>query len=802
MRVVLDDGTSVDLGTTEATPSIGITDYSRRVTDDFGVTTVVERGFSRRMSVKLGLPFDRVDALQRRLAGLRATSALWVADERFASLTVRGFYKDFDIDLAVPPLSYCTLTVEGLAETTSPADAGGDPAPDGAASTLRLLQPVIMTNSVLVASNVAENDAPEWQGGTSYSLGARVVKSATHRVYESVTAANAGNDPAGISGKWLDVGPTNHWAMFDEALGTATTAAGAIVVTLDAGTIGAVALLDVSATTVRVKANGYDRTQPAGAGAITFLDLPGNAGQVTATISGSGTVSVGTLLIGRVVSLGITEASPTAGITDFSKKVVDDFGGVAIVERAWAKRMSAKALIRTDTLDLVANRIATVRARPSLWIGKAGVDSLTVYGFFKDFSIEVGTNVSKLSLSIEGLSKAPPPAALPTPPIIAWPDIADSDGTKPADNADVTGDNTSKDTNAVGGTPSTQIKSDLNLNGRNWFDMAQLEAGRDAQMLARTTLNGKPIGTVVTQYHGEFMDGMTAIAETFSLIGAKSGDGQSWILDQSSVMVGPAGGGTGPVQSLAQRFQSISASIGANSGSISNLQTVLVSPSGAVTAKAVFALNVNGQVSGIVQTSTGAVSTIDLLFSAYNFRTPSGSSIFSYSDPANGGDGKVYLPDVVVRSIAVSAVGTAQIGTTAIRQGYAVEMSGNVDLPGLTGQRTRFLSLTVAKQLDASSLRVSYNMRPRPGRDYASTFVLGRNSGNGDVDMDAQQFWLPSVVINNLRSLRIPINLGRTFEGLPAGQHTIYVDVVAVGGGNDQGFMEAGSNLYVEEVKR
>lgn len=458
MRVVLDSGTSIELGDTEATPTIGITDYSRRVTDDYGVTTVVERAFSRRMSVKLALPFDGVSTLQQRLANLRASSALWVADEQIAWLSVRGFYKEFDLDHAVPPLSYCTLTVEGLAETATVADTGIDPAVAGT-STLLLLQPVTIADANLVSSTVPENDAPEWSAQTAYPMGAQVIKAATHRIYESATAGNVGNDPAGASGLWIDVGPTNRWAIFDQALGTSTTAATSVAVTINASAIQAVALLDVTAANVRVQAAGYDRTVAAGAGAVTFLDLPAGITRVTVTVTGSA-VAIGTLLVGKLVGLGTTEASPSAGITDFSRKVVDDFGDVTIVERAWSKRMTAKALIRTDAVDVVANRIATERAQPSLWIGQTGLDSLTVYGFFKDFSIEVGINVSMLSLSIEGLSKAAPivPAA---PGSVAWPDVTDPDGTKPDPNADVTGDHTSKDTNAVGGKPAVVLLKSL-----------------------------------------------------------------------------------------------------------------------------------------------------------------------------------------------------------------------------------------------------------------------------------------------------------------------------------------------------
>jgi hypothetical protein len=452
---------TIDLGKVEATPTIGIIDYSRRVTDDFGVTTIVEREFARRMSLKLALPSDAVDGLQRTLADLRAIAARWVADARFQSLSVRGFYKDFSIDLATSSISYCTLTVEGLTESEPITDTGADPAADGSSSTLRLINPVTVTNTSLIASSVPEADHPEWAAGASYGIGARVIKAATHRVYESAIAGNVGNDPAAGTGQWLDLGPTNRWAMFDQALGTTTVADDAITVTLAAPTIAAVAMLDVIGATVRVQAARYDQTQPVGAGAITFLDLPTGITRVTVTITGRGRVSVGTLLAGRLVPLGVTEASPTAGITDYSRKTIDDFGEVTVVERAWAKRMTARALIRTDALDDVASRIAAVRARPVLWIGKAGRDALTVYGFFKDFSIEVGQSVSKLSLTIEGLSKAAPvPAPIGGGPV-AWPDITDPTGTKPTDNADKTSENTSKDTAAVGGKPSTEVVAAL-----------------------------------------------------------------------------------------------------------------------------------------------------------------------------------------------------------------------------------------------------------------------------------------------------------------------------------------------------
>jgi hypothetical protein len=432
MKVITPSGQTFDLGATEEAPTVGIIDYSRRETDDYGVTTVVERSFSRRMSVRLLVPFDEVDSLQQRLAALRATAARWVADDRFACLSFDGFYKEFDVDLNVRPVSWCTMTVEGLAASDPFTDPGDDPAPDGRSSTLQVLKPTLVTDGMLT-SNVPEADYPQWSGSTTYPLGARVLRGDAHRIFESVLPGNIGHDPAADAPEWIDIGPTNRWAMFDRALGSVTSAAGAIVVTLAASAVDAVAVLDVKAATVRVQAGAFDRTESATTGAVTIADIPSTSGPVTVTIAGPGQVEVGTLLIGRLLGLGITEANAGAGITDYSRKEVDEFGEVTIVERAWAKRMTANGLVATEAVDLVFDRIAAVRALPCLWIGQDGLQSLSVYGFFKEFSIELGENVSKLSLSIEGLSTAGKVAPLTAS--VDWPNVGDPNGTKPADNA-------------------------------------------------------------------------------------------------------------------------------------------------------------------------------------------------------------------------------------------------------------------------------------------------------------------------------------------------------------------------------
>src|SRR3546814_9193820 len=86
--------------------------------------------------------------------------------------------------------------------------------------------------------------------------------------------------------------------------------------------------------------------------------------------------------------MGLTEDTPSVGITDFSRKETDEFGLTVPVERAWAKRMTVRSLVDSGAVEDVLSRIAALRAKPSLWIGDEGFDSLTIYGFFRDFSIE------------------------------------------------------------------------------------------------------------------------------------------------------------------------------------------------------------------------------------------------------------------------------------------------------------------------------------------------------------------------------------------------------------------------------
>lgn len=92
----------------------GIQDYSRKIADEFGNYSIVQRAFSKRASFKIVVEDAKVDALSALLASYRATPVVYVGVERFTATWVHGFFRDFAIEYSESSVNYMTLELEGL----------------------------------------------------------------------------------------------------------------------------------------------------------------------------------------------------------------------------------------------------------------------------------------------------------------------------------------------------------------------------------------------------------------------------------------------------------------------------------------------------------------------------------------------------------------------------------------------------------------------------------------------------------------------------------------------------------------
>ena len=298
---------------------------------------------------------------------------------------------------------------------------------------MKLLRPVDLSQTMLISSNVVEV-CGAWSSTTAYAVDTQVVLASTQRVYQCIQGPSTNNSPDTSILFWVDVGPSNRWAMFDDQMSTASSAYQTLSVTIATGMINSVAMIAVDAydvqLTLRDGLNGpilYDNTLNFSVDAPTdwaqyfFYDpdsvttqqiiqnLPEySSTHMTVTLRSAQTVKIGGLMFGRVVNLGTTGYGATAGIIDYSRKTTDAFGVTTFVKREFSKRLTVNMTIQNTELNRVQRALYGARAKPCVWVGSDVEDiseALVVFGFYRDFTTTVSYAVeSYCSLEIEGLT--------------------------------------------------------------------------------------------------------------------------------------------------------------------------------------------------------------------------------------------------------------------------------------------------------------------------------------------------------------------------------------------------------------
>lgn len=296
---------------------------------------------------------------------------------------------------------------------------------------MKVIKPVPITSSILVSSTAVEAYSA-WNASTAYSVGNRVIRTTTQRVYQRIIAGTTATAPESDSTNWLDLQPTNTWAMFDGEISTQTTATSALTTVIKPGYVNSLGLFGLVGTTLSVTVRDgisgpiiyqFDKSLEGSVisdyyqyffepfiqlDRVILTDLPVYANaHITVTITSAGSVKCGVLLAGTSYDLGSTQYGATSSITDYSKKETDQFGITTFVKRAFSDKISVSLVLNNAQLQKVKTVLTDVRSAPCAWIATdyTGYDTLNTYGFYKDFTITVAyPNQSLCSLEIEGLS--------------------------------------------------------------------------------------------------------------------------------------------------------------------------------------------------------------------------------------------------------------------------------------------------------------------------------------------------------------------------------------------------------------
>lgn len=281
---------------------------------------------------------------------------------------------------------------------------------------MHILKPVNYTFANVIGNNaLPENDFAAWAAATSYTVGAKVIRTTTHRIYQNLIAGVDATLPENAPNRWLDIGPTNAYAFMDAYSSTITARADNLTVTISPGQrISSISLINVVGESVLITAtnNGaeeiynktiiMDGTQVASVYDWFFedfvqkpdhveLDFPESYETpiVSVTISGTGAVSVGRIALSKAYEIGAVEYGAGIGIKDYSVTTTDVNGVKTLTKKTNTKTMSFRIELNQSETNRVNKLLRDLSSVPCVFIGVQANDyEYTIaHGFYQDFKI-------------------------------------------------------------------------------------------------------------------------------------------------------------------------------------------------------------------------------------------------------------------------------------------------------------------------------------------------------------------------------------------------------------------------------
>lgn len=271
-----------------------------------------------------------------------------------------------------------------------------------------------------------------WSSSVTYAIGQTCYKGMI--AYESVQSANTNHNPETDEGTWwLNLGYVNSYRMFDAYTNTYTSADDEITVRIQKPSVSAVGLVGLSAA--RVDITVLDGTGSAvvtyafdlyegmeaffdwwdfiygpelvGKSALyvnlDFITLEGES--VSVSITGSGTVKCGGLMLGESKSLGTTTWETSLSGIDYSKNITDDFGRTYLAQGATAMRLTASVKLNRSEVSYVLHAIQGSAGAAYFWdfSEDSNVSAMVLYGVWQTWDMTYQSGVPFLKLEIKGL---------------------------------------------------------------------------------------------------------------------------------------------------------------------------------------------------------------------------------------------------------------------------------------------------------------------------------------------------------------------------------------------------------------
>jgi len=274
---------------------------------------------------------------------------------------------------------------------------------------MKMIVPIEITDAIIDASDVPEDDTySEYDAGTAYVEDDIVYRATTTRRYICIQAGT-GQTPETSPTYWSDYGAATRWRPFDGVVArTATKSSSLYYEFVPTQFCDGLALFNLNGSSVRVEITNLSATKivdtttqmvdktnlrnwpawytwtPEYRASFPLTQLPIYAGYtVRITVSGSGTVQVGELVLGRVLDLGSTGGGGVdLEYEDYSVVETNEFGERTLLVRDYAGIKTYEFRIPRGSEEFVLSALAGRRAKPTVFlthVGNTGLGTLA-YG--------------------------------------------------------------------------------------------------------------------------------------------------------------------------------------------------------------------------------------------------------------------------------------------------------------------------------------------------------------------------------------------------------------------------------------
>lgn len=266
----------------------------------------------------------------------------------------------------------------------------------------------------------------------SYKLGDEVIRDSSHRKYRCLVDETFSDPLLTTTGdalaEWIDIGPTNKWAMFDGKVKNKTKSTTDFTLDVVSSAIfdnvsffGVVVVESIRVEVIYGGETIYDETkgfidlssivdhysyafyQLIFANDGIFKDIPpyiGSTIRVTFTGTGSG-IEVGAMLFGMSKSMGVTCINTKSNTIDYSDVEYDVFGELSEVERPVVSYNTYEIDIPKPLAQSVERRLRSSRGVDCVWVGDIGDNQdLITYGRYERSPVTY-SNPSVVSYSVK-----------------------------------------------------------------------------------------------------------------------------------------------------------------------------------------------------------------------------------------------------------------------------------------------------------------------------------------------------------------------------------------------------------------